>query len=215
MSVIRRSTASGSAQSDRNARRLGLNPDAASELERGKGRGIFGMLRHIAGAGCKRRSRHAELGHSPHAVVGKVPRRRTALRAASYTIIACMMMSQLVMAIAPHAQPYPDVRKNMSAERFNFRYFEKLPKDRRIPEAQAEVERLFPPGSKADDFESYFIASGAKCGRGTDSHGPFLGCIYSMQGLSLVSTDWTVGARLDSTLSKITTVLVTRYITGL
>ena len=90
---------------------------------------------------------------------------------------------------------------------------ESLPYDRRVVEAKAEAKRLFPPGSKADDFETYLRNSGAKCTRGADTHGPFVTCIYSIYGL-LIETDWTISAGLESAGYKTTNVLVTRYLTG-
>ncbi len=127
-----------------------------------------------------------------------------------------MLLSDVAMAAAAHAQPYPKARTNMNEIRFDFRHFESMPKDRGLEEAQAEIERLFPPGSKADDLEAYLTASGAKCARGKDrSWGTYLTCIYTIQGLSFVTTSWTVSAQLDPTLSTITALKVTRYLTGL
>jgi hypothetical protein len=100
---------------------------------------------------------------------------------------------------------------------FDFRHYESLPGDRghKIKEAQAEVERLFPPGPSADNFESYFKNSGAKCSRATDYYGPGILCDYSISVLlQLITTDWMVVARLNSTLTKITTVEVNRETTG-
>lgn len=120
---------------------------------------------------------------------------------------------------AAHAEPQSDLpgKKDMGTRRFGFHYFEAMPKDSRVPAAQAEVDRLFPPGSDADEFNSYFAASGAKCSRGTDYYGPYVTCIYHIQGLSLVSTDWTVTAYLESGAdrSAIKNTKVTRYLTGL
>ena len=178
------------------------------------GGGMPGMMRpvaNVADARCRqRRRRHAEPGLSPDAIC-----RRTQGRRAAHFVIACVFLASVVLPAAAHAQSNPEARKTMGANRFDFRYFETLPEDRRIPEAQAEVERLFPPGSKAKNFESYFIASGARCQRATDYFGPAVSCIYSRSGLSFVSTDWTVVARLDSTFSRIISVSVHRYLTGL
>jgi hypothetical protein len=128
-------------------------------------------------------------------------------------ITACVLLGEADLQ-SLRAQSLLHAESNVNA-RFDFRHYESLPDDRKVKEAQAEVERLFPPGSSADNFEAYFKATGAKCSRGTDSLGPYVGCIYSMSGFFFVTTDWTFGARLDSTLSKITTVQVTRYLTGL
>ncbi len=136
-----------------------------------------------------------------------------AATAAPFVIAACTLLSD----VAAHAQPYPEARNNMNATRFDIRRFESLPKDRSVAEAQAEVDCLFPPGSSADEFESYFKASGAKCSHGTDYHGPYVVCIYRMQGLSFVSTDWIVAAHLEapSDRSTIKNVKVNRDLTGL
>jgi hypothetical protein len=131
----------------------------------------------------------------------------------SVAIAACVLLGE-VEPPSLRAQSLLPAESKLNA-RFDFRHYESLPEGRKVKEAQAEVERLFPPGSSADQFESYFEASDAKCTRGTDSNGPYVGCIYSMSGFFLVvTTDWTVGARLESTLSNVTTVQVTRYLTG-
>jgi hypothetical protein len=130
----------------------------------------------------------------------------------------CVQLGTLAACAQPQpTQPSLKGTKDMHVQRFNFRYFESLPKDSKVPEAQAEVDRLFPSGSNPDEFESYFKASDAKCARGTDYYGPYVTCIYHMQGLSLVSTDWTVTAYLEgpSDRSTIKSVTVYRGLTGL
>jgi hypothetical protein len=213
MSALCGTPTSRSAGTEKAAQTTNMNLDMVPEPEHGGLGRVLGMVRRMESASRRRRSRRAELGCSSHAASWRTPRRWGALKAAPYVITACMLLNDVAIFAAADAQPYPEARMNISTTRFDFRHFESLPKDRGVEEAQAEVERLFPPGSKADDFEPYFEASGAKCTRAADSHGPFVGCIYSMSGL-LVTTDWTVGARLDLTLSTITTVRVTRYLTG-
>jgi hypothetical protein len=137
----------------------------------------------------------------------------TVLRKLSLAIAACVLLGEVGPG-SLRAQSLLQVINNVNAT-FDFHHYESLPNERKVIEAQAEVERLFSPGSSPDEFEAFFKASGAKCGRGADSRGPYVGCIYATYGLFLVETDWTVGARLDATLSKITTVQVTRYLTGL
>jgi hypothetical protein len=198
------------------ARTTNMNTDMVLEPEHGVVASVLSIVRRMESASCQRRSRCAGLGRSSHAVSWTTPRQWVALKAARYVIIACMLLSDVAMAATAHTQPYPEVRQNMNTTRFDFRHFESLAKDHRVEEAQTEMERLFPPGSKADDLESYLTASGAKCTRGTDhSWGPFLTCIYTIQGLSLVTTSWTVSARLDPARSTITSLEVTRYLTGL
>jgi hypothetical protein len=136
------------------------------------------------------------------------------LRKLSFAIAACVLLGEVGVG-SLRAQSLLQIINNVN-ERFDFHHYESLPKDSRVKEAQAEVERLFPPGSSADDFEAYFRASGAKCSRGTDFYGAYFLCDYSMPGFFLVvTTDWLVVARPDPTLSKIATVLVTRDLTGL
>lgn len=166
------------------------------------------------------RGQHTEHGHFLRGLIRTALRGRPAESATSIVILitTCVLLG----SVAVRAQPYPGLdqpgsaaRINMNAPAFDFLHFESLPKARRLPEAQAEVERLFPSGSDAGQFESYFKASGAKCARGTDrAWGPFLTCIYSIQGLSLVATNWTVSAQLDSADSKVELITVTRYLTG-
>lgn len=194
--MLHRPVADGPAESTGNARRMALNADAASELKCSEVGEISGAMRYTDSVTSKRGPWCSALS-------------------TAFLIATCLLLSKGVTVIAAHAQPYPEARMNMSAKPFNFRHFESLPKDRRVEEAQAEVDRLFPPGSNAAEFESYFKASGAKCARGTDYYGPYITCIYHMQGLSLVSTDWTVGAYLEGPdRSTIKNVQVSRYLTG-
>jgi hypothetical protein len=71
-------------------------------------------------------------------------------------LIAIMANAQTTLAA--RAEPQSDLpgKKDMSTKRFDFRHFEAMPKDSRVPAAQAEVDRLFLPGSNADEFEAYF-----------------------------------------------------------
>jgi hypothetical protein len=137
------------------------------------------------------------------------------LRKLSYAITACVLIGEVDLG-SLRGQPLLQDKSNVNAL-FDFRHYESLPGDHthNIKEAQAEVEGLFPPGSSADDFEAYFKASGAKCSRVTDYYGPGILCDYSISVLlQLITTDWMVVARLDSTLTRITTVKVNRETTG-
>jgi hypothetical protein len=126
-------------------------------------------------------------------------------RKLSFAIAACVLLGEVGLG-SVRAQSLLQVINSVNG-RFDFHHYESLPKDSKVKEAQAEVDRLFPPGSSADDFEAYFKASGAKCSRGTDFYGSYVLCDYSMSGFFLVvTTDWLVVARPDAALSKITTV---------
>lgn len=103
----------------------------------------------------------------------------------------------------------------MSTKRFSFQHFESLSEGQRILEAQIEVERLFPPGSKASNFTLYFRNSGANCFSAEDYWGPAIICKYRVSEMGFVSTEWIVVARLDTSLSYIDKILVNRDITGL
>lgn len=100
------------------------------------------------------------------------------------------------------------------AEQFAFKHYERLSASRRVYEAQADAERMFPPGSSAAEFEQTLTASGAKCARGSDHNGSYSSCIYVPRRLSIVETDWTVSAYLDSPGGAVRSVRVTRYLTG-
>jgi hypothetical protein len=135
------------------------------------------------------------------------------LRKLPFAIAACVLLGEVGLG-SVRSQSLLQTTNNANG-RFDFHHYESLPKDSKVREAQAEVERLFPSGSSADDFEAYFKASGAKCSRVTDYYGPGILCDYSISVLlQLITTDWMVVARQDAALSKITTVLVTREATG-
>ena len=104
--------------------------------------------------------------------------------------------------------------KKMNVKPFNFKYFESLPEDKKVQEAQKEIERLFPKDSQATDFENYFILSNAKCNRGSDANGPFVACVYVTRGFSFVSTTWSVSAKLDTVNGTVSNIIVSRYLTG-
>lgn len=140
------------------------------------------MPRRMKGGGQRWDRLQEALGRPADGVVGRVGTRRRALWVACGGIVAGVVLYRAVPTIAPLAQPFPDAGKSMKAQRFDFRHFERLPDNRRIPEAQAEVERLFPPGSKADDFQHFFEESEAKCSRGVDpSVGPYVACLHDIQ----------------------------------
>jgi len=100
------------------------------------------------------------------------------------------------------------------AEHFAFTHYERLSGSRRVYDAQADAERMFPPGSSVAEFERTLTASGAKCAHGTDHDGSYSSCIYAPRRLSIVETDWTVSAHLDSPNGAVRSVRVTRYVTG-
>jgi hypothetical protein len=133
---------------------------------------------------------------------------------ASRLVATCAVAIQIVAADSAIAQSLGRSPTTMNA-RLNFRHFEHLPEKQRLAEAQAEAERLFPAGTRIEVFEENLTKSGAKCSRGTDSIGPYVLCLYEMQGLSLVSTTWTVTARPDAPGKLVEDVKVTRYLTGL
>ncbi|HVZ08371.1 hypothetical protein [Rhodopila sp.] len=135
----------------------------------------------------------------------------------SYIVAGCLLLRGCVTLVQGHPaadQSYLEVDMTAGQKSFSYRYFESLPNDRRVPEAQAEAERLFPPGSNVDEFETFFKSSGAKCNRGADWFGPFVACLYKFSGI-FITTQWAVVARPDPQSGKITTVTVSRGLTGL
>lgn len=164
----------------------------------------------------QRARRELEFYRSEPTIAWQTSRRRT-LGTMPCVIAVCMQLNTLAARAQPKpTQPSLKGRKDTGAQRFNFRRFESMPKDSKVPEAQAEVDCLFQPGSNPDEFELYFKASGAICARDTDYYGPYVTCTYHMQGLSLVSTDWHVTAYLEgpSDRSTIKNVKVYRGLTG-
>lgn len=134
---------------------------------------------------------------------------------ASSIFVACTMMGTVVITLTSCGDPYLNRDNNKNLGLLYLRHFETFPETQMIPEAQTEVERLFPPGSKSSDFEIYFKSPEINCSHGEDYFGSYIACIYERSGLWFVSTDWVVVGRLDPSLSHLTKVVVNRYLTGL
>ena len=87
-----------------------------------------------------------------------------------------------VLAIAIFVIAFGGPTKNAST-RFDFNYFESLPRYTIIAEAQKFVDQRFPPGSDLNAAITEFTDAGAKCGPGEDRMGIYYVCAYNISRL--------------------------------